>query len=1187
MTLSLPSASYTGDLDVVFVLDGSTSTDEKGLVEQAANLLESLLDYENLTVKAGVVIFGGSNPILYNSELSELDTEICSTLIKEMTDTDYGKNEEGHKGYGCSGSNLQAGVEIARGLLNGDSSVDVSDKYMIILSDGAARMWYENNAAMSQTYTTGSTIFWNSNEDWIKRYDNSGYNVSDAWTGLEANGVTKPVFSEIWSAGQNDTDIGNYGMTEDEKNSASPDDSGVASWKTVATDPDYYTTYEAACYYAATSIVEASNESNVIMVTYPYHSERSYGEFIDEFKDWLENCVTRYESSEADAETIFASVKDDLIQLVDAGSTVVDVIGKTDEYDFDFVDDAEKISLTVGDVTYTTTKVDATNENETSCYTFTSDGVTATNGAQAPFVLHYYKDGTTDISGECFVWDINVPVTKDQKVQLTYTVKLMNPSSVSGTYGTYDNDGSEGYNGLYTNNSATLNPVDSNGDPGTPEDFQKPTVSYEILSGTTTDWDYSKSKEATNLEKDSDDNYYSDVTLSLPSAQESLVSDVVFVLDKSTSNDTEDNALAMLRDLKTQVESVGAQVKVGVVIFNKIANVTDFMDLTTEYDKIESAITQTISGGTNMQAGLLAAKEMLKEDTEVENSRKYMILVSDGLSYYFCQEEDYNKAYTIALYDSYGGLNSYTGIECWNAKYEDYNFSPDSWKAWMGTVSGLLETTDYEQYVYEVDSEFSTGVPYDEIADYPINADLSLYYSSELYSELANTYRCYAVYNGTSAYKWGTTFMNYLSDGETVSFEEIEDNIIYLLDKGSTVVDYIGYVAGTDGYNFDFVDDAAYLTLTVGAETYAVTEITEGLEAGETSQYGFGNVIVSEEGETYYPFVLHYYAGEKLDDEYFVWDINVPISNFVQVQLTYRVILTNPQTTAGTYGVYDQYGDNNDGSAGYDLYTNNSATLYPVDTNGNEGDPEDFQKPTVEYTVENSPTAPTDPTTPTDPTDPTTPDEEEETGDLTVTKVVTGSGGSTTKEFTFKVTLDDTSINGTYGDMTFTDGVATFTLKSGESKTATGLPAGIGYTVTETAASGYTTSVDGTTTLTSEGTIESGSTITVTFTNYKAKSSSSNSGNGGGSSSSSSSSTSGTTAGSSSGPGVTSSDSGTSGSGDPGDPGDPASSSDADPLTALPKTGDNGMNTAMFTLLFGMVAVAYVILSDRRKEKEN
>lgn len=70
-------------------------------------------------------------------------------------------------------------------------------------------------------------------------------------------------------------------------------------------------------------------------------------------------------------------------------------------------------------------------------------------------------------------------------------------------------------------------------------------------------------------------------------------------------------------------------------------------------------------------------------------------------------------------------------------------------------------------------------------------------------------------------------------------------------------------------------------------------------------------------------------------------------------------------------------------------------------------------------------------------------------GDLTVSKTVTGALGDKGKAFTFTVTLGDITVNGTYGDMEFKDGKATFTLKHGESKTAKNLPAGIAYTVVE------------------------------------------------------------------------------------------------------------------------------------------
>ena len=123
-------------------------------------------------------------------------------------------------------------------------------------------------------------------------------------------------------------------------------------------------------------------------------------------------------------------------------------------------------------------------------------------------------------------------------------------------------------------------------------------------------WQISKSKKATNL----DENFESQVTLSLPSAEEKLENDIVFVLDKSTSVQLENEALEMLKELQAQAKENGAKVKVGVVIFNKEAHKSDFMDLETQYDAIEAAIRENISSGTNLSAGILAGKKMLESE---------------------------------------------------------------------------------------------------------------------------------------------------------------------------------------------------------------------------------------------------------------------------------------------------------------------------------------------------------------------------------------------------------------------------------------------------------------------------------------------------------------------------------------------------------------------------------------------
>lgn len=103
---------------------------------------------------------------------------------------------------------------------------------------------------------------------------------------------------------------------------------------------------------------------------------------------------------------------------------------------------------------------------------------------------------------------------------------------------------------------------------------------------------------------------------------------------------------------------------------------------------------------------------------------------------------------------------------------------------------------------------------------------------------------------------------------------------------------------------------------------------------------------------------------------------------------------------------------------------------------------------------------------------------------LRVLKTVSGTDGETGRAFHFTVTLADDSVNGTYGDMEFVNGAAQFTLRDGEARTATGLPAGIGYTVTEEEANqdGYTTTVTGNT-----GTLEAGVTAQAAFDNARDK----------------------------------------------------------------------------------------------------
>ena len=87
----------------------------------------------------------------------------------------------------------------------------------------------------------------------------------------------------------------------------------------------------------------------------------------------------------------------------------------------------------------------------------------------------------------------------------------------------------------------------------------------------------------------------------------------------------------------------------------------------------------------------------------------------------------------------------------------------------------------------------------------------------------------------------------------------------------------------------------------------------------------------------------------------------------------------------------------------------------------------------------------------------------DEGGLIVSKKVVSPIDGDKNREFSFTVKLNDTTVNGKYGDMTFTNGAATFTLKDGQSLSATGLAANIKYTVTEKEEDNFTTTYTGAT----------------------------------------------------------------------------------------------------------------------------
>lgn len=466
-------------------------------------------------------------------------------------------------------------------------------------------------------------------------------------------------------------------------------------------------------------------------------------------------------------------------------------------------------------------------------------------------------------------------------------------------------------------------------------------------------WDHSKDKTATEL----DNNFNSRVTLSLPSAEKELVSDVVFVLDKSScEEDVTTEALAMLADLGASVKDTGASIKVGAVQFAGRAVVScELTELTEEAIAEGGAIYSglkdgKIKSGTNLQAGLLEAQKMLEADTDVEDSRKYVIVITDGLTRQFLAEDG-------TLMAIYNGLDA-DGGRVWGSSsgwcvangFVDgvYGIPGGDWDTYYAAVKANV-AKDGNTYAHDYDVYGSTPegenipVPYvpqgETSLTHALCLDRAIYEADKVYSELeAANYHCYAVFaDDSTTNELGKAFVEYLNDGSVLDFDTIQKDIYYLLDAGSQVVDIIGQGKDNKGndYNFD-VANLDNMTITVGGVELNKVKIQSDEFPGSTT-YGF---FEGEIADGKYDFVVTYYPDGVADAdgetrEHFVWSINVPVGNFAPAQFSYDVHLTNPQKAKGEYKVE----------------TNVEAVLTPVDSNGTVGSTETFPVPELTYEV--------------------------------------------------------------------------------------------------------------------------------------------------------------------------------------------------------------------------------------------
>ena len=490
VTLSLPAADYKRSMDVVLVID-DTHAGSTIFEDAVSNLLSELAAKDTLDINVGVVAFdavsrdwlsattGGA----YSGLVSIQDADALAALENAVS-TQLNYDGTGYTKK-VGGTNTEWAIDMASDMLSTGSG---EDKYIVMFSDLYGYMYRGDLTIDGTTY---------SNVPVSKRIG--------TWNqGSLSMGTKYTTFADAY-ANRADGEMTPDGFFRDSSwdsywstyGSGSPENTIASAYQV---ESGTFSGFEKSLCLTYDNLAKAAGKAKVIVVnnSFPTGDAPAAQEMVQEMLDELEDSgyikTYRYQTNSADealsgnaASMVFSGLREDLIQLVDSGSKVVDVIGygtdnKGNEYDFDFVNDISTLTLTVNGEELPARELDVTDgfftgSYETACYVFGDlRPMSLTSGY--PFALHYYANGEDGQSDECFVWEINVAVTKDTPVELTYSVKLTNPQSADGTYGQFDADGSEHFDSLLTNLNATLYPVDSNGDQGMPEYFAKPTVSY-------------------------------------------------------------------------------------------------------------------------------------------------------------------------------------------------------------------------------------------------------------------------------------------------------------------------------------------------------------------------------------------------------------------------------------------------------------------------------------------------------------------------------------------------------------------------------------------------------------------------------------------------------------------------------------------------------------------------------------
>lgn len=415
ITISTPINDGNNFYDFVFVLDKSTSGKDE--IRNAIDEFSEKLKNNNKNIKVGVVAFYNKAEIIKNFDEDEMKT------------------------VSGSGTNMSAGILLAIKMLDDDTSVLNSHKYLIIISDGDTHIFNKNNiidgepTVIAQGKEASNTNKIAGPDSYKNKYSN--FDPPSDWNAY---------FEDIAEMVKQDRDA--YENPWNTKgNNKYNDSENYIPYDEIA---NHAVSVDKALYYSYLDYLVAK-EKGYKTFTVPIESSygRNYGPSFMKFLN---------DGNDIEIDSLI-----DITYMVGPGTTITNYIGKGTteqgiDYDFDVVNDINNYTIKVNGKEKDITQIE-TIEGATSTY-----GAVANSDGSYDYIINYYEGEYEKIE---IVY--NVIVSNLEPIEVGFKIKLNNPTDVSGNY-----------TGLETNNNCVIKIIDSKGNFVGEELFEVPKLNYTI-----------------------------------------------------------------------------------------------------------------------------------------------------------------------------------------------------------------------------------------------------------------------------------------------------------------------------------------------------------------------------------------------------------------------------------------------------------------------------------------------------------------------------------------------------------------------------------------------------------------------------------------------------------------------------------------------------------------------------------